>query len=350
MYGKTLELEIENKIAVDEPAVRSRDVAGGYRAGARRAGWRSVLLAGAAVAALAVVGDFGWNYWNVGRFQVSTDDAYVQADTMIIAPKVSGYLREVLVRDNQKVKAGQPLARIDERDYAVALEQAEADAAAARAEIDNVLASLDQQQAVIGQARSTVEIDQAHPPAYAQQDNDRYISLARTGAGSVQNEQQAVSKLREAQATLQRDTAAAVVAERQLTMLRAKLAQAQAVLAHDEAARDQAALNLSYTTIVAPNDGVVGNRTLRVGQYVQAGTQLMAIVPTDRFTWSPITRKRSSRMCASANRSTSRSTCSPAGRSRGMLTVSLLRAVRSLHCCRRTTRRGISLKSCSGSR
>ena len=129
----------------------------------------------------------------------------------IIAPKVSGYLREVLVADNQPVKAGQPLARIDDRDYAVAVRQADADVAAAQAEIDNVAASIDQQEAVIAQARSTVEVDKANL-TFTQQDNDRYISLAKTGAGTVQSEQQAVAKLQIARSTLQRDTAAQIAA------------------------------------------------------------------------------------------------------------------------------------------
>lgn len=272
--AKTLDLAVEDKIT-------SRDVADAVRApavSARKRSWRPVLLAGAAIVGLAAAGQFGWNYWTVGRFNVSTDDAYVQADTTVIAPKVSGYLRDVLVADNQPVKAGQPLARIDDRDYAVAVEQARADVIAAQAEVANVEANLDEQQAVIAQARSTVEVDRANL-TFTQQDNDRYSSLARTGAGSVQNEQQAVSKLLIARSTLQRDTAAVVAAERQTTMLQAQLAKAEAALTHDRAVEDQAELNLSYTTIVAPVDGVVGNRTLRAGQYVQAGTQLMAVVP-----------------------------------------------------------------------
>jgi membrane fusion protein, multidrug efflux system len=272
--ANTLDLTVEDKIT-------SRDVPDTVRvpaAASRKLPWRGVLLAGAAVIGLAAAGQLGWSYWTVGRFNVSTDDAYVQADTTVIAPKVSGYLRDVLVTDNQPVKAGQPLARIDDRDYAVAVEQAKADITAAQADVANVEASLDEQQAVIAQTRSTVEVDRANL-TFMQQDNDRYSSLARTGAGSVQNEQQAVSKLQIAQSTVQRDTAAVTAAERRVEMLRAQLAKAEAVLAHDRAVQDQAALNLSYTTIVAPVDGVVGNRSLRIGQYVQAGTQLMAVVP-----------------------------------------------------------------------
>jgi membrane fusion protein (multidrug efflux system) len=273
---QTMDFEVEDKMA-------SRDLEDKVRvpaAAVRRIGWRPALLAGVALIAAAAIGDFGWNYWTTGRFQVSTDDAYVKADTTVVAPKISGYLGEVLVADNQPVKAGQPLARIDDRDYAVAVEQANADVAAAQADIDNVGAGIDEQEAVIAQARSTVAVDKANV-TYTQQDNDRYVSLAHTGAGSVQSEQQAVSKLQIAQSTLQRDTSAVIAAQRRTAMLRAQLAKAQAVLAHDRALRDQANLNLSYATIVAPVDGVVGNRSLRSGQYVQAGTQLMAIVPSN---------------------------------------------------------------------
>ncbi len=283
--AKTLDFAVEDKVATpEETRPFGRDLQDVVRlppARTRRVSWRGVLLAGAAMFGLAVMGDFGWNYWTAGRFQVSTDDAYVQADTTVIAPKVSGYLSDVLVADNESVKAGQPLARIDDRDYAVAVEQAKADVAAAQADVDNVEAGLDQQEAEIAQARSTVAVDQA-ALAYDRQDNDRYVSLARTGAGSVQNEQQAVSKLQIAQSTVQRDSAALLSVQRRTAMLRAQLAKAEAVLAHDRAVADQSALNLSYTTIVAPVDGVVGNRSLRAGQYVQAGTQLMAVVPTDK--------------------------------------------------------------------
>lgn len=279
--AKTLDLEVEDKVA--SPAgtrLSARDFQDAVAAPARHIRWRPLLLAGVAIVAVAAAGNLGWNYWTTGRFQESTDDAYVKADTTVIAPKVSGYLREVLVGDNQPVTAGQPLARIDDRDYAVAVAQARADVAAAQADIDNVGASLDQQQAVIAQAHSTVAVDRANL-TFTQQDNDRYVTLARTGAGSVQSEQQAVSRLQVAQSMLQRDAAAEVAAERRTGMLRAQLAKAQAMLAHDRAVAEQAALNLSYATIVSPVDGVVGNRSLRPGQYVQAGTQLMAVVPVN---------------------------------------------------------------------
>ncbi len=239
---------------------------------------RKLLLGGGAVLALAAAGYFGWQYWTVGRFEVSTDDAYVQADNTTVAPKVSGYLQTVLVNDNEQVKAGQVLARIDDRDFRTALDQANADVAAARAVVADKQAALKTQQSIIDAAKATIAVDVASQ-AFAAQDDRRYSTLAKDGWGTVQNAQQATSRIAAARASVARDTAALITAERQVDSLTAQLAQAQATLAHDQAAAHQAELNLSYTTIVAAVDGVVGNRTLRVGQYVQAGTQLMAVVP-----------------------------------------------------------------------
>jgi membrane fusion protein (multidrug efflux system) len=237
-------------------------------------------LGGLAAAIIAVVAlsYYGWRYWTVGRFEESTDDAYVQADSTIVAPKVSGYVSEVLVDDNQPVKAGQPLARIDDRDYQTALAQARANVAAAQADIDNLNASLKEQQAVIAQARATIEADKPNL-TFLQQDYQRYSLLAKEQSGTVQAAQQALSKRDIAQATLEHDTASLDAAERQSSVLQTQLSKANAVLAQDQALQQQAELNVGYTNIVAPIDGVVGNRTLRVGQYVQAGTQLMAVVP-----------------------------------------------------------------------
>jgi membrane fusion protein (multidrug efflux system) len=240
---------------------------------------RKLLLIGASVLALAGAANFARDYWTVGRFHISTDDAYVKADNTTIAPKVSGYIGEVLVGDNEQVKSGQVLARIDDRDFRVAVDQAKADVETAKAAIANKQALLAAQQAVIAAARATIEVDQANL-TFAQQDDQRYAHLSSTGYGSIQNAQQAASRFAAARAAVARDTASLESATRQLDVLKAELAQAQATLARAEALLRQAELNLSYTEIVSPVDGVVGNRTLRVGQYVQAGTQLMAVVPT----------------------------------------------------------------------
>src|SRR6202048_1388378 len=247
-------------------------------AAVKKFNFRKLLMAGAAVAVLAGAAWYGFDYWTVGRYLVSTDDAYVKRDNTTVAPKVSGYLHEVLVGDNEHVKAGQILARIDERDFGVALDQAKADVAAARAAIASKQAQLGVQQAVIDAAKATVDVDQA-TATFAGQENKRYTDLASTGYGSVQNAQQAQSRIAGAQAAIQRDTASLASALKQVDLLKAEIVQANAALARAEAVQSQAQLNLDYTSIVAPIDGVVGNRTLRTGQFVQAGTQLMSVVP-----------------------------------------------------------------------
>jgi membrane fusion protein, multidrug efflux system len=245
---------------------------------AKKLNLRKALMTGAAIAVLAGAAWYGWDYWTIGQYLVSTDDAYVQADNTTIAPKVSGYLHDVLVGDNQQVKAGQILARIDQRDFQVALDQAKADVAAARAAITSKQAQLGVQQTVIDAAKATVEVDQA-TATFAAQENKRYSDLATTGYGSVQNAQQAQSRIAGAQAAIARDTANLASAVKQVDLLKAEIVQANAALARAEAVQSQAELNLEYTSIVAPIDGVVGNRSLRIGQFVQAGTQLMSVVP-----------------------------------------------------------------------
>jgi membrane fusion protein (multidrug efflux system) len=246
----------------------------------QKLGFRKLLLAGVAVAALAGASWYGYDYWTVGRFLVSTDDAYVKADNTTIAPKVSGYLNRVLVADNEHVKAGQVLARIDDRDFRVALEQARADVAAASATVTSKEAQLEVQQAVIAAAKATIDVDTA-AKTFASQENTRYTNLAATGYGSVQNAQQAQARDAGADAAIARDNANLISAQKQVDLLKAEIVQARAAAARAAAIQQQAELNLGYTTIVSPIDGVIGNRSLRVGQFVQAGTQLMSIVPTD---------------------------------------------------------------------
>jgi membrane fusion protein, multidrug efflux system len=239
---------------------------------------RRLLMAGSAVALLAAGTWYGWEYWTVGRFLVSTDDAYVKADNTTIAPKVSGYLTEVLVGDNEQIKAGQVLARIDPRDFQVALDQAKADVAAANATVASKQALLEIQEGVIAAAKATVDVDNA-AKTFSRQENKRYTDLAATGFGSVQNAQNAQARDAGADAAIQRDTANLASALKQVDLLKAELGQAEAASGRATALQRQAELNLGYTTITAPIDGVVGNRTLRTGQFVQAGTQLMSLVP-----------------------------------------------------------------------
>jgi membrane fusion protein, multidrug efflux system len=239
------------------------------RAAAPHAGAHAGVFAGA---------DYGRYYWTTSRYLVSTDDAYVDVHSAMISPKISGYISDVPVNDNQPVKAGQVIARIDPRDYQTALDRARADVAAARATIDTVTQQIAQQSLTVEQARQQVASDQA-ALVYSQQDFQRYTDLERTGYGTVQRAQQAQSDIVQKQSKLDSDKTGVASAEKQISVLQAQLEQARAALAQQQANEHQAELNLSYTTITAPFDGTVGVRTLQVGQFVQPGTQLMAIVP-----------------------------------------------------------------------
>jgi len=167
---------------------------------------RAALLAGVSLLAIASSGYFGWHYWTTGRFQVSTDNAYVKADTITIAPKVSGYIGSVLVGDNEAVHTGQVLARIDDRDFRVALQQADAGVAAARAAGATKGAALAAQQSLIEAARATIAADEADA-TFAGQEEQRYRDLASTGSGSVQNAQKSASRYAVSRAAIARDTA-----------------------------------------------------------------------------------------------------------------------------------------------
>ena len=265
---KAAALVSERVSVVDKPRIRRR----------HRLNLRATLLAAGAAGLLAVAGWYGDYWWNTGSFMVSTDDAYLQADNVIISPRVAGYITDVAVQDNQPVHAGQLLARIDDRDYLTAVAFARATVEAQQATIDSLTQQIEEQQLAVTAARANIAADQADL-TFADQNNTRYASLSRTGAATVQEAQQAISQMHTRQAALERDTAALGVTQKQIDVLRAQQTQARAMLAQRQASLRQAELNESYTTITAPVDGTVGARSLRVGQYVQAGTQLMAVVP-----------------------------------------------------------------------
>jgi membrane fusion protein (multidrug efflux system) len=229
---------------------------------------------------VAAAVDFGYGYLTTGQYLETTDDAYVKADSTIIAPKVSGYIAEVLVGDNEKVKAGQLLARIDDRDFRTALDQAHADVAASEAAVRNLDAQIALQQPVIQQQAAEVDAAEANLQ-FAQEERARYDELMKSGSGTVQRAQQTDATLREKTAQLQQGKSGLDAANRKVEVLATDRAKAVAQLDHAHAVEQQMALNLSYTRIAAPVEGTVGARSLRVGQFVQAGTQLMAVVPLD---------------------------------------------------------------------
>jgi len=207
-----------------------------------------------------------------------TDDAYVTADFTLVAPKVSGLISKVAVEDNQHVRAGDLLAKIDDRDFQVALQTAQSEFEAAQARLENVRAREGRQYALIEQAAAAVHADDA-ALVFAGQNAKRYEELSRQGAGTEEQRQQTSFSQRQQAAIRDRDSAALLAAQKELGVLASEDSEARAAVGRAKAAVEQARLNLSYTTIVAPVNGVVGQRDVRVGAYVSPGTRLLAIVP-----------------------------------------------------------------------
>jgi membrane fusion protein (multidrug efflux system) len=219
-------------------------------------------------------------YWDDARHYVTTDDAFIAARQYAIAPKVSGYVVAVPVTDNQHVSAGDVIARIDDRDYRAALAQTQAQVSAAQASIENIDAQTAVQQAQVGENEAQVEQAQASL-TFAQQQASRYGTLAHDGWGSVQDAQQYGSQLQQQKAALKTAQATLVATTRQLAALKAQHSSAEANLAQAAAQRDQAELNLSYTTVIAAQPGRVVNLSAAVGQYAQPGTNLTMFVPDE---------------------------------------------------------------------
>jgi membrane fusion protein, multidrug efflux system len=238
---------------------------------------RPVVSAIGAVLLAAALGG-GYVYLDYARHFQSTDDAFIAARQTALAPKVSGYINAVPVTDNEHVAAGDVIARIDDRDYRTALEQAEAPVAAAQASIENSDAQLNVQPAQI--SSNDAQVDQAQAAlVFAQQQAARYEHLEQTGYGSVQNAQQYTSQLHQQQAALASAQATLKLSQRQMEVLKAQHNSALANLAQAKAQRDQARLNLSYTAVTAAQPGRVVNLSAAVGQFAQPGTNLTTFVP-----------------------------------------------------------------------
>jgi membrane fusion protein, multidrug efflux system len=239
--------------------------------------WLVVTVA-ACLVLIGIVG--GIVNWLEVRDYESTDDAFVAARSFSIAPKVGGYAVEVPVTDNQHVKAGDVLARIDERDYKIAVDQAQAQVAVAQANIDNVQAQIDSQHQQVDQAKAQLEQTQA-AEVFAQQEETRSSDLVKRGADTVQHDQQNRSNLQQAQANTTRAKAALTAAELGIKTLEAQLESARASLQQAQAQLDQAKLNLGYTRVTAAQDGRVVKLTGAVGTYATPGQSLMMFVPDD---------------------------------------------------------------------
>ncbi|MFJ3050315.1 HlyD family secretion protein [Pseudomonas nitroreducens] len=239
---------------------------------------RKALKLAVAAAAVLGAGAYAGHWWLDGRFLEKTDDAYVGGDVTVISPRVAGYIAELKVSDNQLVHAGDLLARIDDRDYRAALAKADGAVHAEEAALTNVDAQASLQDALIRQSQAEIDAAAAEE-VRTRDDQHRYATLVRTNAVSVEAAQRADASFKSARANSDKARASLLAARRQLDVIQSQRQQAQAALEQAIAARDLARLDLSYTELRAPVDGYIGNRRARIGSYVAAGTQLLAVVP-----------------------------------------------------------------------
>lgn len=236
------------------------------------------ILRGAILAVVAAGAVAGGMHWYDHRFEQSTDNAYVHGDLTAIAPKISGYVSEVLVSNNVVVKAGDVLVRLDDRDYRARLEQANAAVKAAEAALQVIDRQVEAQRASIAEARAGIDTWKAER-ARAGRELGRTSSLVHNDFASRQSLDTARADSDKADAGMKQAEAKVQSAESQVAVLQANRTASEASLAQARAARDLAQLDLEHTVITAPRDGVIGNSAVRLGEYVAPGSQMMVVVP-----------------------------------------------------------------------
>ena len=247
--------------------------------GSSGSGLRKVIFA---IIGLAIVAGgvwFAYEWWTEGRFIVSTDDAYIEGDIAIIAPKVSGYVETVAVQNNQPVKKGDLLVKIDDGDYENALAQAEAQLNAQKVAMKTTQAKIAGAKAELSQSKANR--DALNPQIEnAKSAFQRANTLKEKGAATIASFDNARAALDQLKAQVEAANAAIEVAQSNINTAQAQLAEQQAELKEREIAVDMAKRNLSFTEIKAPFDGIFGNRNVQVGDLVSPGTRLGALVPT----------------------------------------------------------------------
>ncbi|MFQ6160586.1 HlyD family secretion protein [Sinorhizobium meliloti] len=231
---------------------------------------------------LGAAGWYGYDWWTNGRFLVSTDDAYIEGDIATISPKVSGYVAKVDVVANQHVKAGDPLVTLDDGDYRIAAEQAEAQIATQKLALDRFDAQI---------AGAKASLTQTEAQKKALEATVRGAELAQKRASELQSKSfgtdasldSAQVALDQARANLAGAEANIAAAKSNITVLEAQRMEAESTIRSLELTRDKANRDLAFTVLKAPYDGVIGNVAVQVGDLVSAGQRLAALVPTDEL-------------------------------------------------------------------
>ena len=238
--------------------------------------WR-ILIFIVAIGIIIVVST-NWTRWEGGAGWQTTNDAYLQADLTPISAKVAGYVRELPIQDFEHVHKGQVLAQLVDDDYRAAAAQAEAGVATATAQAQALkaqhalqLANVEAAHAVVASATATFEQNG--------RDLARQHRLLETGSSSTEVGEKLTTTHTQLEAQLMQNRAQALAAERQLVVLDAQIAQSEAAIAAQRAALDAARLNVGYSTLTAPQDGVIGQRQVKPGQLVGVGSQITTLTP-----------------------------------------------------------------------
>jgi membrane fusion protein (multidrug efflux system) len=274
-----MSIAVLKKPAVD-PADRKAAV--GLAAPEKKSRRRRILFGSMAALAMAVAGIYGVHWYATARFVESTNNAYLRADQVAMAPRVSGQVAEIYVGDNEEVVAGQPLVRIDSRRYEMAVGQAKATVEARAADVAKSEADLVQQDAIIAQAQA--DVDNAKATAdLAGKEFERSAALASRGFATQQRSEQTESALAQAKSSSALKQAVLDAARHKVATLKAEVDQAKAQLAAARETLAQAEIDLKDTTLRSPIAGRVGDRTVQIGQFAQPGTRLLTVVPTDRL-------------------------------------------------------------------
>jgi membrane fusion protein (multidrug efflux system) len=239
---------------------------------------RAVIIL-AALAVVVVLTRY-WDAWVGASNRQVTDDAYIRGDITPLSAKVDGYVRDVAVGDYQIVKAGELLVEIENDDYRARVAQAYASWLGAEAAVGNLKARKDLQHAQIDQAQSTIAVTQADVDR-TKQELQRQRNLLASSYGTAQKVEQAIAEQKRFEATLVKNQAELAAARRQMAVLDTEEIELRADAKAKHAALELARITLGYTWIAAPVDGLLGERGVRPGQYVHAGTQVLSVVPLD---------------------------------------------------------------------
>jgi membrane fusion protein (multidrug efflux system) len=242
---------------------------------------RTVLLV-VAIAAVIVGGSWFLYYEFVGKYFESTNDAYIDADSVTISPKVGGYVEQVLVNDNEDVKAGQPLVRIDPRDYKAQAAQFLAQIDIAKANADAIRSQISEQESVINEMKAQYQAAQKNAD-FAAGEVKRYEPLVKIGAETAEQLAAKRNQAQQAAEQAKAQNAALINAQRRIASLRAQIRQADAQASSAGAQLASANVSLQSTVVTASFAGRVGDKTVRIGQFVQPGTRMMTIVPLNKL-------------------------------------------------------------------